>query len=181
MKESDSGVLLEKARQRDPASLSTLCTRFYPKVLKYMTYRVNVDVAEDLTGEVFVKVIRNIDRQSGSFVAWLYRIAENVVIDFFRAKGARSETAMDDRIEQTVTNGATPHDGVDARLDLQDAVGHLSDDQRQLVTLKFIQGLSNSQIAQIMERSTGAIRVLQFRALSALRDLLGAKEVRHEA
>jgi len=149
-----------------------------------MHYRVAADLAEDLTGEVFVRVLRNLGKQRGSFHAWLFRIAERVVIDHRRAAGAKKRTMMNAMTEQHQEQAQDKTDvaeTVAARIDLEQAVERLSDDQRQLVTLKFIEGLGNEDVASIMDRSLGAIRVLQFRALSELRDLMAGKEVRRGA
>jgi RNA polymerase sigma-70 factor, ECF subfamily len=179
----DDGLekLLERARPGDIEALGDLCTRFYPKVLRYMHYRVAADLAEDLTGEVFVRVLRNLAKQRGSFHAWLFRIAERVVTDQRRSAGAKKRTMMTPMTEQHHQQAADKTDvaeTVAARVDLEQAIEGLSDDQRQLVTLKFIEGLGNEDVASIMDRSLGAIRVLQFRALSELRSLMAGKEVR---
>ncbi len=119
-------------------------------------------------GEVFVRVLGHLSEQEGSFTAWLYRIAANVVIDHTRSKRARRESALN---EDTVrTAGAA--EASDRHLDLEAAIAELTDDQRELVTLKFIQGLTNGEIAEITGRSPEAIRTLQFRALMALRQIL---------
>ena len=86
--------LLERARTGEAEALTALCARYYPKVLKYMRYRVAADLAEDLTSEVFVRVLKNLGEQRGSFPAWLFRIAERVVVDHRRAAGAKKRTVM---------------------------------------------------------------------------------------
>jgi len=91
--------LLEKARRAEPEALAALCSEYYPKLLKYMHYRVDAASAEDLVGEVFVRVLRGIHGQKGSFPAWLYRIAANVVVDHGRKKRTKRETQMSDAHE----------------------------------------------------------------------------------
>jgi len=169
--------LLRKARGGDAESLATLCGVFYPKVLRYMHYRVDPASAEDLAGEVFLRVLGHIGQQKGSFVAWLYRIAANVVADHGRARKRRRESRMDQWIAQTVTDGGdSPAEVVGRRMDIRRALARLTEEQRELVTLKFIQGLSNREVAEITGRKRGAVRSLQFRALSTLRQLLGEEE-----
>jgi len=168
----DLSRLLAGARRRSPEALAALCERIYPRVLRYMRYRVAAAHAEDLTEEVFLRVVRSIDRQTGSFEAWLYRIAGNVVVDWLRARRVRRRVQADTE----AVSGATARDHAtaraDARIDLAAAIEHLTDEQRELVTLKFVEGLSNAQIEGIMGRSPEAVRALQFRALAALRTLL---------
>ncbi len=176
MDKHECDCLLEKARQGDSEALAMLCEHFYPQVLKYMYYRVDGVSAEDLTGEVFLRVLGNIGKQKGLFVAWLYRIAANVVTDYSRMGKIRQEGSIDERLTQSVVNGTNPADIVGSQIDIYNAIVKLTTDQREFVTLKFIQGLSNADIAEITGRSEGAIRGLQFRALSALRLILNSQE-----
>jgi len=175
--DSEAERLLRQARAGDGESLAALCEEFYPKVLRYMHYRVDRGSAEDLTAEVFVRVVGHIAEQKGSFQAWLYRIAANVVVDHARSGKSRREAPMDRRTTETAAgDGDDPADVVGRRLDLRGALARLTPEQRELLTLKFIQGLSNEEVAEITGRRHGAIRALQFRALSAMRRLLGGEE-----
>lgn len=176
MNEHDVDSLLEKSRQGDAKALAALCEYFYPQVLKYMYYRVDTVSAEDLTGEVFLRVLRHIGEQKGLFVAWLYRIAANVVTDYARTGKIRQEGQINEQLAQSIMDGKNPADVVGLQIDIYNAIVRLTDDQRELITLKFIQGLSNTDVAEITGRSEGAIRGLQFRALSALRLILDSQE-----
>jgi len=168
--------MLRKARNRDPESLAALCERFYPRLLKYMHYRVHPSVAEDLAADVLVRVIRNIDSQTGSFVAWIYKIAANVVADHGRAKKVRREQPMDEQVLEKQAGAADVATDVGRHLDIQDALGELTDDQEELVTLKFIQGLSNAEVGEVTGRKPEAVRALQFRALRSLRQILEGED-----
>ena len=176
MDEHEVDSLLKKVRQGDAEAFAALYEHFYPQVLKYMYYRVDAVSAEDLTGEVFLRVLRHIGEQKGLFVAWLYRIAANVVTDYARMGKIRREGSIDEQLTQSIVNGKNPADVVGGQIDIYNAIVRLTNDQRELVTLKFIQGLSNADIAEITGRSEGAIRGLQFRALSALRLILSGEE-----
>lgn len=173
--ESEIAEILDKARRGEHEAMTTLCARFHPKIMRYMRYRVGEQAAEDLTGDVFLRVIRSIARQNGSFTAWLYKIAANVVNDHIRDLKTHPAIAMDENTQpqtEAVASGNSPAQSAGRKLDLESALGLLTDDQRQLVTLKFVQGLSNEEVAEVLDRTPGAVRVLQFRALSALRQLL---------
>lgn len=172
MDEHEIAPVVQQARQRDPQALTALYSRFYPKVLKYMRHRVGPDNASDLTSEVFVRMMRSIERQNGVFVAWLFKIAACVVADHFRAMDKRREVPMNEQAAISPHDDDSPAQTVGRKLDLEEAVEQLTDDQRQTVALKFTQGLSTNEVAEIMDRTPGAIRVLQFRALSALREVL---------
>ena len=80
---------------------------------------------------------------------------------------------MEETMAAVASNGGDPSGAVGGRMDIKDAIARLTEEQRELVTLKFIQGLSTADVAEITGRREGAVRALQFRALSALRDLLG--------
>jgi len=175
LSEEENARLLQKARERDPEALAALCERFYPRLLKYMHYRVHPSLAEDLAADVLLRVIRSIDRQTGSFVAWLYKIAANVVADHGRASRTRREKPMDDETLKTHAGAADVSADVERQLDIRNALGKLTGDQRELVTLKFIQGLSNAGIGDVTGRKPEAVRGLQFRALRALRQILGGE------
>jgi RNA polymerase sigma-70 factor (ECF subfamily) len=136
-------------------------------------------LAEDLTGQVFVKVLEAVQRDTlwnKSFRAWLYRIAHNVVVDHFRKHGNQkiveleeSVISHDEGLEGTVTN----------RLQLervQQALHKLTEEQAQVIVLRFGEGLSNREVAEIMGKREGAIKGLQHRAVKALRRLLVERE-----
>jgi len=174
MPDGELDHLVERARTGAPDALAQLCARLYPKILQYMRYRVSRDHAEDLAEEVFLRVVRSIGDQRGSFHAWLYRIASNVVAQWLRDKHRDQRvTVSDAAIEHSTARTADPAVSVQRRLDLAAAIEQLTDEQREFVTLKFIQGHSNDLIGRITGRTPGAIRALQFRALAALRELLG--------
>lgn len=171
--------LVTKARHGDSDALACLCSAFYARILKYMRYRTDEATAMDLTATTFLKVVRGIDSQNGSFHAWIYRIARNVVTDHARKRKVRQEQPMDEQTVDSALAQADPATTVARQEDLRAAIAQLTDEQRELVTLKFIEGMSNNEIAEIMGLNHGAIRALQFRALSALRNILG-KEAGHE-
>lgn len=172
LKDSDFECLLAKARQHDAQALSALCELFYPKLLKYLHYRAGPDAAEDLAGEVVLKVMRSIAGQTGSFEPWLYRVAKNVLVDHARRAQARPESPLGDEMLDTMTSPESVSDGVARQLDIEHGLAQLTEDQRELLTLKFIQGLSNAEIGEVTGRNSDAVRALQFRALTALREVL---------
>jgi len=167
-----SDEVIREARLGRPESVARLCVAHYAKVLKYMRYRVDAAAAEDLTNEVFLRVLRHLGEQKGSFAAWLYRIAGNVVTDHIRARATRRETPLEVEPVEGVRHVETPPAALDRQTEIEKGLAALTDEQRELVTLKFIQGLSNAEIAEVTGRSAEAVRGLQFRALKALREAL---------
>ncbi len=175
MNPSDVANHLERARRRDPEALAALCRHFYPKILRYMRYRTTPTNAEDLTGDVFLRVMQHIHRQTGSFPAWLYRIAANVVTDHYRRSSLRQTESLDPEQHTAAAPGNGPKT-VQARMDIEAAMHCLTPEQREFIVLKFVQGLSNAEIAEITGKKLPALRALQFRALTALRAFMQAEE-----
>ena len=163
---------LQKAKKDDPGGLAILFEHFYPKIFQYLYYRVGAHEAEDLTADVFLRMLKSIKQQKGSFTAWLYTIARNVSTDYYRSARTRRETWLSDEMEATLVAKEEPMSFDDGRSEIEAKLSALSADQRELITLKFIQGLSNAEIGEIMDRKPEAVRGLQFRALSTLRATL---------
>lgn len=167
--------LLEKARARDPEALAELCTFYYPRILKFMRYRVGPSDADDLASEVFVKVMRSIDQQTGRFEPWLYQLARNIIIDRVRYQRVRPETEFAETMQQTQSNEPPSNDAAAAHVDIEGALAQMNDEHRELLTLKFVQGMSNQEIGEVTGQNLNAIRVMQFRALKAMRTALEKK------
>ena len=159
---------------RDQAAFAGLYDQFLGPVYRYVLYRVgNHPDAEDLSEQVFLQAWAAIDRfrwQSKPFLAWLYVLAHNLVIDWHRrAKPARS---LDD--DQYPLNPENPSAAramtrwLDAEL-LAAAIDGLTPDQQQVINLKFIEGFDTGQVARLMDKREGTIRALQLRALRSLR------------
>ena len=130
-------------------------------------------IAEDITSDVFIRALEHIDTCKGkgaTFTAWLYRIAHNRVIDFFRSN--RKNIPLDEtpasRMEDIKQD---PLKHVE-RQELLNVITELPENQRQVILLKFIIGFDNREISQVIGKSEGAIRILQMRALASLRKKL---------
>lgn len=169
-------TLLERARQYDEAALGELYDRYAPRIYAYIYRRVgDAHLAEDLTGDVFVRVIQAVQAERlwhTSFQAWLYRIAHNLVVDYYRRRPPVTELELD---EQLVTAEDDPASAVAERLSqrsLRAAVSRLTSDQQQVLALRFGEGMKAREAADVMNKSTGAIEALQHRALATLRRVL---------
>jgi RNA polymerase sigma-70 factor (ECF subfamily) len=140
-------------------------------------------LAEDLAADVFVNALRAIasyEERGLTLAAWLFRIAHNRLIDHYRRSGSRATSSLDE-IETDNNPELAAHAHTDTtsgeRLDLQHALQQLTADQRQIVHLRFIEGLTSGQVAKIMSKSEGAVKIVQHRALKALKHLLGREPV----
>ena len=170
-------TLLERARTYDPEALAELYDRYAPKMYAYIFRRVNdAALAEDLTSDLFVRVLGAIHSERAwrsSFVAWLYRIAHNLVVDSYRDRRPVSEPELHEQIIHSPD--ADPADAVQQlqnRERLKSAIDLLTPEQQQVLALRFGEGLTARKTAQIVQKTTGAVEALQRRALASLRRLL---------
>jgi RNA polymerase sigma-70 factor (ECF subfamily) len=177
----DERRLVQKAKSGDPDAFARLYDAYVERVYRYIYFRVSDDAAtEDLTSQVFLKAWESVSRYrpgSSPFLAWLYSIARNLVIDHYRTK---KETVDLEDIIHITSNGPSPDEEVQKRFELQEmrkALQFLTDEQREVVTLRFIAGLSTEEVAAVMEKREGAIRALQMRALHALYQYMMEKEM----
>lgn len=185
MREGSSHVtaeaaLLRRAKAYDPEALADLYDRYAPRMYAYIYRRVgDAALAEDLTSELFVRVLRAIQSNrawSTSFTAWLYRIAHNLVVDSYRRRPVVPSVALDETPD--IPDENDPADVVQTSQDserLRSALNHLTLEQQEVLTLRFGEGLTARRTAQIMQKTTGAVEALQRRALAALRRILAGE------
>ena len=179
-KEEDAALAV-RASEGDPAAFGTLYDRHVSAVYRYVYYRVRNDAeAEDLTSEVFMKALRAISRYEPrqAFLAWLYRIARNSVIDHVR-RGGR-QVSFEDALEHPEVHNAVDPDlevlaGSDSAT-LRSALGRLTPLQQEVIVLRFLEGYSTDEIAKLIGKREGTVRGIQFRALGALRQLIPSRE-----
>jgi len=164
--------LVRQAKSGDADSFAQLYDAYVERVYRYVYFRVSDDqTAEDITSQVFLKAWEHLNRfefDGAPFLAWLYTIARNQVIDHYRT---RKESVPLDKIASLPANGRTVDEQVEARFDLQamrNALQFLTEDQQQVLILKFIAEMTTGEIARAMGRNEGAIRALQMRALHML-------------
>lgn len=168
--------LVRQAQEYDEAALKALYQTYYPKIYNYAFLQMgDVQASEDLASDVMLKMLESIKSyqfRGLPFGAWVFRVARNRLIDLHRRRRRRGEVDL----SETLTSGlANPHALAERALErgqLQVALKHLTDEQRQVIVLKFIEGFDNRSAGRIMGRSEGAIKSLQHRALGSLRQVL---------
>ena len=165
-KELDEPLLVEAAK-RDPARFAELYTRNFHAVYAYVARRVaSREEAEDVTSEVFHQALANLKRfewRGAPFAAWLIRIAANAIADRWRLRARETGDPPDKELSDPSM------EGVERRAALFQLVDSLPEDQRRVVVLRFVEEKSIREIAQELQRTEGAIKQLQFRALEKLR------------
>lgn len=165
--------LIERARQGDQDALGEIYDCLYPSVFRYIYYRVSdQEMAEDLAAEVFVRMVERIgayQQRERPILAWLYTIARNLVTDHYRAQGLASHLPLEESLvageTQQPAQAAERHQGQDC---LARALECLTDEQRQVLLLKFIEDRGIAEVAELLGKNERAIRSLQHRALAAL-------------
>jgi RNA polymerase sigma-70 factor (ECF subfamily) len=177
MTQPDPQDIARRAAQRDPGAFAALYDEHLNTVYRFVFFKVgDATLAEDLTSEVFSKAWENIDRfewRDLPFQHWLLRVARNVVVDHWRAH-RRFPTSLDGLYE--LPSDATPPEELVAR-DLEvervrQGLTRLPDDQREVLILRFIEGFSHAEAAQVLGKSVVAVRQIQVRALRALREVM---------
>lgn len=177
----DEQTLLRQARALDEAALNAIFEMYYDKLYRYVYHHTgSVAVAQELASDVFYRFLEAIhtgrapDRH---LKAWLYRVAHNLTVDHLRKREHRQHAPLDYEMasnEQPV--GQQAQQSI-----LQDhargALEHLTDKQRAAITLRYLEGLTNQEIARVLHTSIGAVKALQHRGLRALRRHLTASGV----
>ena len=164
--------LLVEAAQRDPARFAELYENNFERVYAYVLRRVGDRAeTEDVTAEVFHHALENLKRfewRGIPFAAWLYRIAANLISDRWQ-RNRREQTADEaEQIEALPANSAE-FEEVERKATLFRLVNTLPAEQRRVVVLRFVEEKSIKEVAREIKKTEGAVKQLQFRALTALR------------
>jgi RNA polymerase sigma-70 factor (ECF subfamily) len=171
-------ALVELARKGDAEAFGQLYDHYNASVYRFLYYRVgSVQLAEDLTSETFFRALRSMSSfrwQGKDFGAWLMTIARNLTTDHFKAGRTRLESTTEDMTSlDTTTDG--PENAVLASLTneaLLSALSELPTEQRECLVMRFLQGLSIAETAEVLERSAGAVKQLQLRGVRNLARIL---------
>lgn len=179
-------TLVKKAQQYDEKAFSCLFEYFYEGIYRYIVHRSANEETEDLVSETWLRVVQNIHtykpQAQASFKSWIFRIAHNKVIDYYRTHKVHLslDNNEDDDIPYHIEIEADPAEfSPKAKLNqkykkekVQKLLQKLPHIQREIIELKYLEGFSNPEIAHITGKSEGNIRVIQLRALRYLRNEL---------
>jgi RNA polymerase sigma-70 factor (ECF subfamily) len=175
----DEGQLISRAISGDVDAFGELYTLHQDAIYRYVYFRLaDSKDAEDLTEQTFLnawEAVADYDDLGKPFASWLYRIAHNLVIDFYRQNKKKSylfNEVQENSIYQS-EKSALQHVIENEEIEfLARAIAQLTEDQQQVVILRFVEGLSHSEVAEILEKNEGACRMIQYRALSALHQIM---------
>ena len=177
-------AIIQRAREGDEQAISTLYEMHADAIYRYVLYRTPSPAdAEDLTAEVFLRMVEALPRYKMTgvpFEAWLYRIAAARIADFYRRSKNRPKLALDETVQDHLP---LPEDQMQQSEEvemLRSVLSQLSDEQQNILILRFVERKSHREVASILGKSEGTIRAAQHRALIRLATLLGSEEkVRH--
>lgn len=172
--------LVLQAQAGSAEAFGQLYDAYMERIYRFIYFRVeDQQTAEDLTSQVFLRAWNNLDRfrlGRTPYLAWLYTIAHNAVIDHYRTR--KVTIALEDVRLSQPDYAEVVENNIDFAVEMKSiksAMQTLTDDQQQVLTLKFIEGMSNDEIAQHLGKREGAVRALQMRGLRALAKQLEEK------
>ncbi|MBA2450496.1 MAG: sigma-70 family RNA polymerase sigma factor [Chloroflexi bacterium] len=169
--------LVERAQSGDGEAFGELYERLHPEIFRYLVRHLGGrrEMAEDLTEEVFLKVLERIDKyqfRGLPFSAWLYRIARNHLIDHVRAQPKQPLCSLESGAEIAERGAELVLDRQLDQQELSSALSRLTAEQQQVVKLRFLMGQTTAETAAAMEKTEDAIKKLQARGLAQLRRIL---------
>lgn len=182
--EKDNNYYSELAEKavRDKEAFNELYDKYFRIVYNLVYVRVkNAETADDLTSEVFLKVVKNLskfDKNLASFSTWISRITERTCIDFFRSNSRYEETELDDNFSPPTSESDQPEQKFildENKKILMKAVAKLSEREQKIIELKFWANMSNKEIGEVLGISAGNVGIILFRAMGTLRQKLQNK------
>jgi RNA polymerase sigma-70 factor (ECF subfamily) len=173
---------LQGARELDEAALSSIYDAFSTALYRYaFRFLGEQEAAEDIVAETFYRFLRTIGAGGGPekhLKAYLYRVAHNLIVDRFR-RNTPIELSLDPNICSPSRSSEDPAKRVEMSNEQAEMRRHLwklTVDQRQVIVLKYFEGLSNQEVSEVLGKPVGAVKSLQHRGLDALRRMLGSNE-----
>lgn len=169
-------IVARQIKKRDPETWARVYEEFFPRIYRFIALKVkNRTEAEDLTEQVFLKALEaspSFKWRGAPISSWLFRIARNQVIDYYRTDKSKRLLPLD---ESLVSDGIDPEKAAETNWDVRQAimaVGELTQAQRDVIELRFAGGLSTAEVARVLGKSKGAVKAQQHSALAALRKKL---------
>ncbi|MEI6291855.1 MAG: sigma-70 family RNA polymerase sigma factor [Chloroflexota bacterium] len=168
---------LDELRRLDPTTISNVYDRYFPEVYRFVRFRLNDEhIAEDIASDVFVRLLEASQSGRGpqtNLKSWLMSTASHIVIDHLRRNYRRPE----DELPETMSDGMA---AISADYEIQErnnrirvAMQTLTEEQQYVINLRFNQGYSLEETAEMMNKNINSVKQLQFRALAALNRSIG--------
>jgi RNA polymerase sigma-70 factor (ECF subfamily) len=162
--------------ESDEVVITRLYEEHYKRIVRYICAHINdQSEAENLGGDVFLKALKSLKSYRGrpeQMLAWLFKIAHNLVVDYIRKRGKQKNISLN---KLDVSDQRSVAEAVETTMEFESllkALKQLTPSQREVIGLRFFAGLSSSEVSRIMGKRNGAVRVMQFSAIKALRNLM---------
>jgi RNA polymerase sigma-70 factor (ECF subfamily) len=172
----DEASLIRRAQQRDEMALTQLYEENFDKIYRYVVLKIGDRTeAEDMTQQVFLNALKSISSykfKGMPFSSWLFRIAHNQIVDYYRKKSRRATVPLDETI---AVGHSDPWQMAERKVEIEEvarAAKKLTRAQQEVISLRFAGDLSIAEVAKVMGRSEGAIKALQHSAIAALRKVM---------
>jgi RNA polymerase sigma-70 factor (ECF subfamily) len=171
---------LERASRRDAGALAEIYDLYASCIYRYLyRYLGDAHVAEDLTSEVFLRLLQVLGTRrapSRHLRGWLYRVAHNLAMDWYRRSAKETGIELDESLESDSPPVEETVADLVYRDHLRKAIGQLTANQQRVILLRFGEGFKITEVSHIMGKSPGAVKVLQHRAIRRLQTLLRPRE-----
>lgn len=171
--------IINRAKAGDADAVTRLYEMHVDKIYRYVAYRVPNDEAEDITSDVFIRMVESLPQFTYTgvpFEAWLYRIASARVADFYRKNKRTTHVELHDHIK---ADNPQPEENIitsQEQQKIRDQLKQLGEEQQTLLLLRFVERKSHDEVAQIMGKSVTAVKTMQHRALQRLAQLMGKEK-----
>jgi len=174
-------LLVNKAQSGDAESFEVLYEYLYPKLYSYFSFRVDGEIVEDVLSDVFLRIVEKLgayrSQKNASFMAWAFRIAHNLLVDYYRKVKevfiSDSEDESESFFEQIKDDQILPDAQLDKKITakrIKTSLSQLKPLHKEILELKFLEDFTTKEISQILGKSEGNVRILQLRALNELRN-----------
>lgn len=172
----DEQKLVKKAKDGEVEAFGLLYDHYLPKIYRFVLLKVNHrEEAEDLTHQAFLKAWGNINQynfKGYSFGAWLYRIAKNITVDYYRSN--HSETSLEE-VSEIAIEGLSLGGAIDKKIEwegLVKSLKQLKEIEQEVLIMRFVEDLSLKEIAEAIDKSEGAVKLIQHRAINSLKKIV---------
>lgn len=177
----DERALLIRARLLDETALGEIFDQYYPVLYRYFYYHLgHQETAEDLTAQVFQRLLAQLHAGNGpdhSLKAWLFRVARNLLVDDVRRSVHRNHAALDEDTPDGYPSTEAQAHQLLLRDQMQTLLLELTAPQCEVLILRYLMDMTNPEIADLLNTSTGAVKALQNRALQVLRRRVAEKSI----
>ncbi len=173
-------LLLHQAKSLDQAALAQVHEQYYDAIYRYMAYRVNdLQTAEDLTSEVFIRflhAIRQKNAPQNTIRGWLFGAASLILKEHYRSKKRAQLTELDESLPGKWQEPTEHIESQESKVALHKAIANLTEDQQQVLALRFGYEMPVRHVAETMHKSEGSVKMLQVRAIAALTRIMSDPE-----